>query len=99
MTRSQAMWAGILGALLLSAAAVARALLPPHPPGMARAQVLIHAADGDGDGTLSAAEYAAVAGPDLPFDLVDLDGSGALDAREVVELLVAVDPLCLIRLP
>lgn len=98
MKRDQALWIGASLALALSAAALLRALHPPRPAGAARAQVMIDAADQDDDGRLSAAEYGAVASPDLPFALVDLDGSGRLDAREVVLLLEAVNPLCLVRL-
>jgi len=99
MRRDLARWIGASLALSLSAAALLHALRVPRPAGSARAQVMIDAADQDGDGCLSAAEYGAVASPDLPFDLVDLDGDARLEAREVVLVLVAVDPLCLIRLP
>ncbi len=72
---------------------------PPEPCPSELVMPLLEAADLDGDGRVVQAEYAQLAPPELPFELYDQDGDGALDNRELGVLLLCADPLWLQRMP
>jgi len=77
-----------------STLAAAALLLRPHPPEYAlSAGDLLERLDRDGDGAVSAPEYAAASDGALPFSAADADASGALDARELELLLAFTSPL------
>ena len=90
MPRAAAPLSFALSAVLL-ALAVYRGLAPPTAS--PQAHDLLLRVDGDGDGELSAAEYAQVSDGELPFALADLDQSGQIEVHEVDWLLQYTSPL------
>ena len=79
--------------LVLAGAALAVALRehrPEHPESAARFLAVL---DDDGDGRVSVAEYARHSDGELGFEIVDADGSGALEAWELELVLTSVSPL------
>lgn len=83
------------GALTLAAILLGAAVLRPHlrPGPSAPARDLIAHIDGDGDGVISPAEYQRVSDGDLPFSVLDLDESGAIEGAEVDFYLAHISPL------
>lgn len=64
-----------------------------RPAASEGAEDLLRLLDQDGDGGLSPAEYARVAGDELPFQILDLDRSGALEAQEIEAAVEWISPL------
>lgn len=80
----------VLAAALLVAGA-GRAFWRPAPSQPARD--LMARVDQDDDGRITAAEFDRVAGPGVPFEAMDLDGSGTLTADELDPFLEHATPL------
>lgn len=64
-----------------------------EPDGSQEAKDFIALVDRDGDGRIGPAEYARVSTDELPMEVLDMDGSGALDAWEVEAVIAYISPL------
>lgn len=83
----------ILGAILCAGATLAVSLTPPTPAHPIAADDLMTTLDDDGDGVLSQDEYRVHSDGELPFAILDADGSLALERWELDLALSHISPL------
>jgi len=83
--------------LALAAAAVGTGIaLQLNPPQAAASRHMgpwMERLDENKDGSISRAEYVQISDGLVAFDVVDLDGSGAIGQRELEVFLKTVDPM------
>ncbi len=85
-------WLLLTLAVLISAAAVGNVLRTPSPQSPEVADAFLARMDHDGSGSVSPEEYRQVSDGIVEFAIFDLDGSGALTAWEVEQMLARISP-------